>query len=145
MNLIARKLPVAFLAVSLSVFLVACAALGLDRGVKVTLNGIQEVPAVDTSASGNGKILVAADKSVSGSITTSGVAVSAAHIHQGAAGTNGPVIIGLVKTGDNVWAVPAGAKFTDAQYTNYLAGNMYINVHSAAHKSGEIRGQINPK
>ncbi|HSS46663.1 MAG TPA: CHRD domain-containing protein [Burkholderiales bacterium] len=116
-----------------------------DAGIKVTLNGIQEVPPVDTAASGSGKILVAADKSVSGSITTSGVAGAAAHIHQGAAGTNGPVIIGLVKTGDNVWTVPAGAKFTDAQYTSFLAGNMYINVHSAAHKNGEIRGQLNPK
>jgi hypothetical protein len=112
--------------------------------VKVTLSGSQEVPAVTTSASGSGMITVGSDKAISGSVTTSGVAGTAAHIHMAAAGQNGPVIVPLVKSGDNGWAVGSGAKLTDAQYDAFKAGNLYVNVHSAAHKGGEIRGQIKP-
>jgi hypothetical protein len=87
---------------------------------------------------------VDADKSVSGSVTTSDVGGMAAHIHEGAPGKNGPVAVPLTKTSDNIWSVPAGAKFTDAQYNSYKAGNLYVNVHSEAHKDGEIRGQLKP-
>jgi len=110
----------------------------------VTLGGNQENPPVTTSASGTTDIKVAADKSVSGSITTTGVAGTAAHIHVGPQGKNGPVIVPLTKTGDNVWSVPAGAKLTDAQYADYMAGNLYVNVHSATNKGGEIRAQLKP-
>ena len=112
--------------------------------VKVTLGGDQEVPAVKTSASGSGTITVNADKTVSGSVDTTGVAGTMAHIHNGAAGANGPVIIPLTKSGDNAWSVPAGAKLTDEQYAAYKAGGLYVNVHSAANKGGEIRGQLKP-
>jgi hypothetical protein len=67
-----------------------------------------------------------------------------AHIHEAPAGKNGPVIIPLEKKGDNEWAVPANAKLTDAQYKAYMAGDLYVNVHSDAHKGGEIRAQIEP-
>jgi hypothetical protein len=40
--------------------------------------------------------------------------------------------------------VPEGAKLTDAQYESYKAGNLYYNIHSAAYKGGEVRGQIKP-
>ena len=111
---------------------------------QVTLSGAQQNPPVTTAASGSGTITVGADKSVSGSVTTSGVAGTAAHIHDGAPGKNGPVIIPLTKTSDDTWSVPAGAKLTDAQYDSYKAGNLYVNVHSAANKGGEIRGQLKP-
>lgn len=111
----------------------------------VKLSGAQEVPPVTTMAAGSGAILVAADHSVSGSITTIGIDGKAAHIHQAASGMNGPVIVPLTKTGDATWSVPAGAKLTDDQYTSYQAGNMYVNVHSAANAGGEIRGQLNGK
>ncbi len=112
--------------------------------VKVTLSGAQEIPPVTTPASGTGTFTVGADKSVSGSVTIAGMSVTVAHIHEAAAGTTGSIIIPLSKISDNVWAVPAGAKLTDAQYESYKAGNLYCNVHSAAYKSGEIRGQIKP-
>jgi len=111
---------------------------------KVTLSGAHEVPAVTTSAKGNGTITVGDDKAVSGSVTTSGVVGTMAHIHEAAAGKNGPVIIPLEKKGDNQWAVPANAKLTDAQYKAYKEGNLYVNVHSAEHKGGEIRDQLKP-
>lgn len=116
----------------------------LSDAVKVTLSGDQEIPPVTTSASGTGTITVAADKSVSGNATISGLSVTVAHIHEAAAGRNGPIVFPLIKTSDNVWSVPAGTKLTDAQYESYKAGNLYFNIHSATYKAGEVRGQIKP-
>lgn len=110
--------------------------------IKVNLSGDQEVPPVKTSASGSGTITVEDDKSVKGKITTSDVKGMGAHIHEGASGKNGPDIITLKKTSDNEWSVPGDAKLTDAQYDAFKAGHLYINVHSDAHKGGEIRGQL---
>lgn len=129
---------------TVAILLSGCADMELSIDNRVMLRGNQEVPPVTTSASGNGTITVGPDKSLSGSITTTGVAATAAHIHDGAPGRNGPVIIPLVKTSENVWSVPAGGKLTDAQHASYRAGNLYVNVHSAANKGGEIRGQLRP-
>ena len=112
--------------------------------VKVMLSGGQEVPPVSSSGAGTGAITVGEDKSVSGSVKTTGVNGTMAHIHNGAAGKNGPVIIPLTKDGDGTWTVPSGAKLTDAQYAAFKAGDLYVNVHSAQHQSGEIRGQLKP-
>ncbi len=112
--------------------------------VDVKLSGDQEVPPVKTSATGNGTLTVNDDKSVSGSVTTSGINGVAAHIHNGAPGKNGPVAVPFTKDGDNKWTVGPGAKLTDAQFADFKAGNLYVNVHSAAHKDGEIRGQLKP-
>ena len=112
--------------------------------VKLSLTGAEEVPAVTTTATGKGTITVNDDKSVSGSVTTSGLAGLAAHIHAAAAGKNGPPIITLTKKGDNEWVVPEGAKLTDEQYAAFKAGGLYVNVHTAANKGGEIRAQLKP-
>lgn len=117
-------------------------ALGAD--VKVTLSGDQEVPAVQSGASGTGTITVADDKSVKGSVTTKGINGTAAHIHEAPAGKSGGVIIPLAKGADGSWTVPPGAKLTDAQLAAFKAGSLYVNVHSAAHPDGEIRGQLKP-
>nr|WP_238551905.1 CHRD domain-containing protein [Herminiimonas sp. CN] len=111
----------------------------------VRLDGSHEVPPVNSAAIGRSTITVSADKAVRGSIMTQGIDATAAHIHEGAAGVNGPVIIPLAKNADNAWAVPAGALLTDAQYASYMSGNLYVNVHSAAHPGGEIRAQLAPK
>jgi hypothetical protein len=108
------------------------------------LSGSEEVPPVTTSAQGQGSFTVSEDKSVSGSITVMGLTPTAAHIHTGAAGQNGPVAIGLQKSGDVSWSVPPGAKFTDTQYDAFRSGNTYVNVHTNANKGGEIRGQLRP-
>ena len=110
---------------------------------KITLGGDQEVPPVSSAGTGIGAILVSADKMVSGTVTTNGIAGTAAHIHEAAVGKNGPVIIPLTKNGDT-YAVPAGAKLTDEQFASFQAGNLYVNVHTAANPDGEMRAQLKP-
>ncbi|MGZ8203194.1 MAG: CHRD domain-containing protein [Burkholderiales bacterium] len=127
---------------------VALAAVGssaaLAKNVVVQLNGKNEVPPVTTSATGQGTLTINDDKTVSGSITTTGVSGTAAHIHTGAQGKNGPVSVPLTKSGDAGWSVPAGAKLSDDQYKAFQTGELYVNVHSAAHPDGEIRAQLKP-
>ncbi len=108
------------------------------------LTGAQEVPPVTTAATGMANIQVTADGMVSGSVTTAGVVSTMAHIHIAPAGQNGPVIVPLTKSGDNIYNVPVGAKFTTAQLEAYKMGSLYVNVHSDAHKGGEIRAQLKP-
>ena len=119
------------------------AGLALAEEVKVTLSGDQEVPPVKAMGSGSGSITVNADKSISGKVTTKDVKGTAAHIHVGAAGKNGPVAVPLTKNGDE-YSIPAGTKLTDDQYKAFKAGELYVNVHSADNKGGEVRGQLKP-
>jgi hypothetical protein len=112
--------------------------------VKVHLVGAEETPPVTTTATGDGTIVIAADKSVSGTIKTAGIEGTVAHIHLGAPGVAGPPIITLNKGAGEVWSVPAGSKLTDDQYASFKAGNLYVNVHSAVHPPGEIRAQLKP-
>ena len=112
--------------------------------VQVMLSGSQEVPPVTSSGAGKGTITINDDKTVSGSVTTTGVTGTMAHIHNGAPGKNGPVVIPLSKSGENGWMVPSGVKLTDAQYKAFKDGDLYVNVHSAQHQGGEIRGQLKP-
>ena len=76
-----------------AIFTIGTIGVAFGADVKVTLSGANEVPPVTTSASGEGTISVADDGSVSGSVTTKGVQGTAAHIHLGAAGSNGPVVV----------------------------------------------------
>ena len=131
-------------AAALSAMLFLSAGLALAGDSKVSLTGDAEVPAVTTTASGTGTITVNADKSVSGSVTTKGIEGVAAHVHLAPAGKNGPPIITLTQSSPGVWSIPEGSKLTDEQYASYKAGDLYVNVHSAAHKAGEIRGQLKP-
>jgi hypothetical protein len=132
------------LAVASAGLLLIGAGIATAGDSKVSLTGADEVPAVTTSATGAGTITVGADKSVTGKVTTKGIVGTVAHVHLGAAGKNGPPVITLTKTSDNVWSVPEGSKLTDEQYASYKAGDLYVNVHSAEHKGGEIRAQLKP-
>jgi hypothetical protein len=111
----------------------------------MALSGSQEVPAVNTQASGVSTIAVIGDKTVTGSVKTTGITGTAAHIHMAASGQNGPVIIPLVKSGDDTWSVPGTTVLSSSQFDAYRAGNLYVNVHSAAHPGGEIRAQLAAK
>lgn len=122
--------------------LLACSSVWA-AGWDVSLSGAQEVPPTGSAAKGSGQITVAPDGAISGAIIVTGMTPTAAHIHDGAAGKNGPVIVKLERT-ENGFTVPAGAKFTEAQLAAFKAGGTYINVHSEAFPPGEIRGQLAP-
>ena len=108
------------------------------------LTGDQEVPPNTSTAVGTGSIKIDAAGNVSGSVAAPGMAGMAAHIHVGAAGVNGPVIVPLTGSAGDTWTVPAGAKLTDEQMAAYKAGNLYVNIHTPEHKGGEIRTQLKP-
>lgn len=135
-------------ALTISALITGCTTSGMDpmgmmgHSMQPKLDSAHEVPPNDSQATGVVTIAVAADKTVTGKVVTTGVDGKAAHIHEGAAGANGPVIVPLSKTADNTWSVPPGAMLTDSQYASYMAGNLYVNVHSAAHPGGEIRTQL---
>ena len=114
-----------------------------SNAVGVKLSGAQEVPPVKVTGSGSGSFRLADDGSITGSVTTKDVAGMAAHIHIGAKGRNGPVIVPLEKKGDT-YSVPAGRKLTASQINAWKAGELYVNVHTARHKGGEVRAQIQP-
>jgi len=134
---------VALASMLLAAALAGCATMASDT-ISLRMTGAEEVPPVSTSASGTGSVRVTDDRAISGSFKTQGATVTAAHIHEAAAGANGPVIIPLQKSGDNDWVVPPGQKLTDAQYAAYKQGRLYVNFHTAANKGGEIRAQIKP-
>jgi len=129
------------MALSLALALGVTSATALAADVK--LSGDQEVPAVKSAGAAAGAITIGDDGAVSGSVTATGFTPTAAHIHQAAAGKNGPVIVPFTKDGDK-FSAPAGAKLTPDQIKAYKAGELYVNVHSAANPGGEVRAQLKP-
>ncbi len=145
-NLGKRKLIAAMAAIAAVTVFGACTSMGQMGGMSntqtLTLSGANEVPPVTTSATGTATVTINPDRTVIVKVTASGMNATASHIHEGAPGTNGPVIVPFTKTGDNAFASPEGAKLTESQYASYKAGHLYVNVHSAAHPGGEIRAPI---
>jgi hypothetical protein len=134
-----KRIATALLSSGLAVIAVCSSMAAMSE--TVTLTGNSEVPPVTTSATGSANITIGADRSVKASVTAKDMTATASHIHMGAAGSNGPVIVPFTKSGDAFSAAP-DAKLTEEQYTAYKAGNLYVNVHSAKNPGGEIRGQL---
>lgn len=74
---------------------------------------------------------------------------TAAHIHEGAAGTNGPVVVTLAPPADGNAADcltegEAGKFAGDQTVADILANpsNYYVNVHNAEYPGGAVRGQL---
>ena len=114
----------------------------------VAPSGAEEVPTSGSHASAQADLTInVASGAVQGSITTSGITATAAHIHDAYAGSNGPVLIPLDQdTGDPaIFNVPGDATLDAAGVDRLLAGALYLNVHSATAPGGEIRGQILPE
>ena len=114
--------------------------------VAFPLSGEQEVPAVTTTAMGSGYALVNRnDFALELQVLTSGVEdATMAHIHTGFAGENGPVLLGLEQSQSDVnrWMAPADAALTAEIFALLASGGHYVNVHTPANPSGELRGQI---
>jgi hypothetical protein len=110
----------------------------------VALNSAQENPPVTSTAMGSGAFTVDLDTgAVTGSVTTfGGLTGTVAHIHDGAAGVNGPILVPLTQGPPGTWSVPANSVLTAAQVQSFVAGTLYVNVHSTANPGGETRAQI---
>ena len=125
--------------------------IGGARLFNTTLSGANEVPPVETSASGEAIVALnaAADMIYYRVMVSNIMSITKAHIHQAPAGENGSSIITLFDnsnpdsgTFDPDNPVSGSSPVTTAQLLDMLSGNHYINVHTETHGPGEIRGQL---
>jgi hypothetical protein len=111
------------------------------------LDGAQETPAVSTSATGVGSLVLNRTRdTMFVSVTVAGLsgAITGAHIHEGLPGVPGAIVVNLMPwlSGNKIMGYLTGADLTPVILAKYLNGLYYINVHTAANPNGEIRGQI---
>ena len=117
------------------------------------VDGAQEVPPVVTAATGEATVVISADDTTIWYIVEySGLsgALAAAHIHTGAAGVNGGVILPLAASASPMVGTLTAADFSaSGSVTTFAeavaaikAGETYVNLHTAANPGGEIRGQV---
>ncbi len=117
-------------------------------GRTATFTGAQEVPPVNTPATGTGSCVLTSagvefDATVEGLLGT----LMLAHFHNAPAGMNGPVVktitpnfTGFTATG--LWAAGDPEPLTPALVGTFLSGGQYLNVHTSMFGGGEIRGQL---
>ena len=145
-----------------AVLLAASVVLGLagtghadDLKFETKLTGAHEVPPVATDGEGEAKF-VSDGASVAFELKWDDLTspAFAAHVHCGAAGVNGPVGVTLFASPMGSEGEVAGA-FTAPDAGNgcgwddladvlgaMATGGAYVNVHTARHRGGEIRGQV---
>ena len=131
-----------------------------SEGFSAILSGGEEVPPIDTVATGVGSFIVEGGESIKYDVNVTGInKVTAAHIHNAAKGKNGEVVVTLFKadsptgqisgsltsgsiTASNLEGQMQGSPFRDIIRALEL-GEAYVNVHTEKNPNGEIRGQIN--
>ncbi len=112
---------------------------------KATIMPSSEVPPV-TNSQGTGQLAATYDtgsKMLSYGVTYSGLTGPAvmAHFHGSApVGKNAPVMVPI--NGDLASPIKGMVTLTDEQAKALTDGDMYFNVHTAANKGGEMRGQV---
>jgi CHRD domain len=123
--------------------------------IVVNLTGNEEVPPVQTEATGIAEFIPMGMDSVDYSVNATNIqGVTAGHIHLGAKGENGPVVVTLFKydtpmnevsengtiTADKLEGPLAGKQISDLA-TAGGNGTLYVNIHTEQNPNGEIRGQ----
>ena len=115
---------------------------------KANLAGAAEVPPVQSAGKGSAAVNVdTATKGISWRVEYNGLSgpLAAAHIHCGApAGGNAGVAVPLGAAPNLSSPLQGNAILTDAQLQQLQSGQCYVNLHTEAHKGGEIRGQLAP-
>jgi hypothetical protein len=123
----------------------AAGAFAATSMYKADLKGSQEVPANDSKGTGAAELTYdPATKKLAWKVTYSGLSgpATGAHIHGPAdPGKDAPVAI---KFENPASPIVGSATLTEAQAADLQGGKWYVNVHTAQHKSGEIRGQAMP-
>ena len=114
-----------------------------DFAYVADLNGMQQVPMVSTNAFGLGTFSLAHHKTVlkfNAVFTGLSGPITAIHFHSAAMGTAGPVVQDLdaFLTGNQLNGMVDPTPFL----ADLEAGNIYLNVHTAANPNGEVRGQL---
>lgn len=129
-------------------------------GYNTELSGNEEVPPVQTDATGSAELTAPHFDNVGYSVDVSNIdKVTAAHIHSGKVGENGPIVVTLFKTetpsSEPINGNLASGNITNANLEGPMAGKTlmdltksielgetYINVHTEENPNGEIRGQL---
>ncbi|MNS14863.1 CHRD domain protein [compost metagenome] len=106
-----------------------------------TLNGTSEVPANASTATGTATgSYNKTTKILTVNVTYSGITPSMGHIHVGEVGVSGPIVFPFTALMSPIsFTSPA---LTAAQETDLLANDYYVNLHTDAFPTGEIRGQL---
>src|SRR6478736_1291246 len=121
----------------------ATPTLAATINLKADLKSSNEVPPVDSK--GSGSVTAAFDTaskqlSWKGSVTGLSGPATAAHFHSAESGKNGAVVVPIA--GADKGSFEGSATLTDAQAEELMAGKWYVNIHTAANKAGEVRGQV---
>jgi len=122
---------------------VASPSMAATVNLKADLKAATEVPPTDSK--GSGSVTATYDTgskklSWKGSVAGLSGPATAAHFHAGEPGKNGGVVIPI--QGADKGSFEGTATLTDEQAADLMAGKWYVNVHTAANKAGEIRGQV---
>ena len=117
-------------------------------GFAAMLDADQETHDVTSDAMGTATMTLT-DAGLVFNVTVEGLsgAIAAAHFHNGPAGENGPVVRTITddftgNTASGLWTANDAEPLTEAMIQELLAGNLYLNIHTAANPPGEIRGQV---
>ena len=122
---------------------VAGPSMAANVNLKADLKASSEVPPTDSKGAGSVTATYdTASKKLSWKGSVSGLSgpATAAHFHSGEVGKNGGVAVPIA--GADKGAFEGSATLTDAQAEELMAGKWYVNIHTAANKGGEIRGQV---